>query len=372
MTKRITKEDLDWGAFYNTHPDVNFFSALIGIDCDYLEDYYNEYKGRYDARTVNGSGLYSYKWELIPRKHILENSRLNDLETHYLIYLPDGMLPIVKTVAFVYGGSEYPVSAASNIQVIDDMRLSYQVFSLKIPVSYINITESDVTINEESILGIWIPEYYKDENYIEDHFGRILGIEVDREKYHNTDIVSFINPLETLEPTARVELIHESYSSMMKDLVLLMLTQHPSPANMLSMVSSVLTKYGVDINITSSVKDRVNDSWEQLEKRSLFIIEHNSYDSKAEEILARMIGYFKPVFTWAIIKHSGFYNVDAERDIIFDDISMYSNINMDISLFESTTVMQASLSRDMGAMKDGAFGSFDDNIEIIYISQYKE
>jgi len=369
VNRRIEVKDLDWSAFYKTHPDSNFFNELINVDCDYLEDYYNEFLGRSKAISVTGDGLYAYEWELLTSQYILENSYTT--ETHTIVYIPNNILPIIHEIAFKYKSEVFAVSESSNIQVIDDYKDDEPTFSLKIPISYLHIMSNSIVYSNENLPGIWFPSCYKDANYIEDHFGKILNVFIDRTKYYDYSLCSMSNQTEVLSPAARIQTIHIEYASMIKELILIMLTGHPSPSNIASMVDNILTRYSINPNISCTVKDRVNDLWGELDSRYKFIIEHNGFDDKAEDVVARMVNYFKPVFAWALIKRSEYYNAD-NNDICFDDISMYNGNDIETISYDSVTLMQASLPTDMGSNISGMFSSFDDKTEIKYVSQYKE
>ena len=259
-----------------------------------------------------------------------------------------------------------------------------QWFALKIPKASMLIVYKDPTAGKKIIRGdvsqkgLWLVNYYKDENYIEDHFGKLIGVFIDRSLYTNSYVNANIQ--------ARILSVHSSYSELMKDLILTMLSRHPSPANLLKVAKSIVENYAmVDIinknidpdtaDTVVNITDRIIGDWSDLERRSLFLIEYEMQNpdstlrSKLFDVMTRMIAYFKPIFSWCGLLSGDEYGSDP-GDMVFDDSISEDEILLNISEYATMVIVMPSLKAGIDLSSGETFSAIGDEVEITYVPEF--
>lgn len=393
---RIERKDLNWGQFYSNHPYSYFFSTLLEIDNVYLEDFYGELKKRGDAKGVNSSGLYYYSWEFWSVEDMVgtyDNDRKRysnivdvDGDPFYYIIWPLTALPLTTAISMTFNGSRIDTSDTASIHFVDyyDYVSGRQWFALKIPkasmlIVYKNANEEKKIIRGDvTQKGIWLVDYYKDENYIEDHFGKLVNVMIDKSLYTNNSVDPNIQ--------SRIFAVHDAYSELMKDIILTMLNGHPSPGNLLKIAKSIVENYALTNMINKTINplsadtaveitDRVIGNWSDIERRSLFLIKYEMQNpngtirEKLFDVMSRMIAYFKPIFTWCGLVSSSEYGSDP-GDMTFDDSISEDEISLAMQEYITAVVMMPSFKGGANLLSGETFSAIDDEVEIIYVPEF--
>jgi hypothetical protein len=381
--ERIKGFDSDLSFFYSTHPDISFFRAIWDLDEERLGRYYGEYKARHDARAVSSEGLYLYTWKFFPAKYFYnfikpqpDGSFINQDSLYYYIPMPKEMLPLSTMLSGKYLGKTYIHITHNSTETFvdpgDNPTGGGDWFNLRLGKNRFSIQESSITMDGVSNWGLWFGDYIKDENAIEDHFGEILDIKINRKLYERDP--SWTPNDEHYYPSKRIAIVHKKYGMFMKDIVIALINKHPSLANIKQMLTSAVVNYALKNADSLSVRDRVTDAWESLKVHSLFTVSADIYDNVGKidaelfDTMSKLMEYYKPIFSRAII--GGTREKSLNEGIIISDITSYNKAEMSVSEYRTKTLMRPLFKKGIKITDKKSMTAIRDDTDYNYVKNY--